>query len=289
MSFSSTQHQSLPCALWSAARLCPSVKGFHGCNGGSCLCCLLQDSANSPSQACLLRGVGSPVLLPVVPLPSVPPVFQSHTLPPTSAMLAKSQLTSCMRTSHSSCLFPWFPASMQRQLWHILLIPSLILPLSFQISSQPHFFCLCRLWNPHAETGGDTSFRPLKPSSCLGLPGAGALQEMSLAEDMSSLPEGMRLCPWQGSSCCPNREKWKSNLMKNLISVLLGSNEIFYLICFSFQNLTLLRTLPHFCHILSTCVFMDFTLPTLVSFFRKKNQPSPNPCFSYSAISDHQN
>lgn len=151
------------------------------------------------------------------------------------------------------------------------------------------FFCLCRLLNPHAETGGDTSFRPLKPSSCLGLPGAGALQEMSLAEDMSSLPEGMRLCPWQGSSCCPNREKWKSNLMKNLISVLLGSNEIFYLICFSFQNLTLLRTLPHFCHILSTCVFMDFTLPTLVSFFRKKNQPSPNPCFSYSAISDHQN
>lgn len=57
--------------------------------------------------------------------------------PQTSAMPAKSQLTSCMRTSHSSCLFPWFPASVQRQLWHILLIPSLNLPLSFQISLQP--------------------------------------------------------------------------------------------------------------------------------------------------------
>lgn len=67
--------------------------------------------------------------------------------------------------------------------------------------------------------------------------------------------------------------------MKNLISVLLGSNEIFSLICFSFQNLTLLRTLPHFYHILSTCVFMDFTLPTLIFFFRKKTNPAQTPVF----------
>lgn len=190
MSFSSTQHQSLPCALWSAARLYPGVKGFHGCNGGSCLCCLLQDSANSPSQACLLRGAGSPVLLPVVPLPSVPPVFQSHTLPPTSAMLAKSQLTSCMRTSHSSCLFPWFPASMQRQLWHILLIPSLILPLSFQISSQPHFFLpvqtpksTCRDRRRHLLQAPQTLFL-LRAAWCRGSPG-----------DVPS--RGHELTPWR--------------------------------------------------------------------------------------------
>lgn len=90
------------------------------------------------------RGAGSPALLPVVPLPwslrAVPHRYFSH-IPShqASAMPAKSQPSSCMRTSHSSCLFPWFPASTQRQLWHILLIPSLILPLSFLFSSQTHF------------------------------------------------------------------------------------------------------------------------------------------------------
>lgn len=150
------------------------------------------------------------------------------------------------------------------------------------------FSWLCRLWNPQADMGVDISSGPLKPSSCLGLPGAGALQEMSLAEDISSFPEGMELCPWQGSSCSPKREKWKSKLMKNLISVLLGSYEIFSLIWFCFQNLTPLCTLPHLCNFLSTCVFMDFTLPALVFFFRKKPNP-PQTRFSYSAISDHQN
>lgn len=76
--------------------------------------------------------------------------------------------------------------------------------------------------------------------------------------------------------------------MENLISVLFGSNEIFSWICFCFQNLMPLCTFPHLCLILSTCVFMDFTLPTLVFFFRKKPNP-PQTHFSYSAVSDHQN
>lgn len=153
MSFSSKQLQRLPCALWSAPRFHPGVKGLHGCNGGSCLCCLPQDSANSPSQACLLGGLAGQCYSQCF-LCTVSHQYFSHIpSPQTSAMPAKSQLTSCMRTSHSSCLFPWFTASMQRQLWHILLIPSLILLLSFQISSQPHFLG-CADSEIHIQTWG---------------------------------------------------------------------------------------------------------------------------------------
>lgn len=108
-----------------------------------------------PSQACLLGGLAGQCcslwLLCTVSLR----YFSHSPSPQTSAMPAKSQLTSCMRTSHSSCLFPWFPASMQRQLWHILLIPSLILPLSFQISSQPHFLG-CAGSEIHMQTRKET-------------------------------------------------------------------------------------------------------------------------------------
>lgn len=61
---------------------------------------------------------------------------------------------------------------------------------------------------------------------------------------------------------------------RNLVSVLLGSNESSSLIFFfSFQNLSTSAHLPHFCYILSTCFFMDFPFPALFCFFGKKNLP----------------
>lgn len=129
--------------------------------------------------------------------------------------------------------------------------------------------------------GGETSFGPLKASSCLGQPGAGALQEISLEEDISSFPGGMQLHPWQGSSCCSKREKWKSNLMRNLISVLLGSLWNLFLNLFLFSKSDTSVHPPSFVSFSSTCVFMDFTFPALVFFFRKKTQPTPNPFFLF--------
>lgn len=229
-------------------------------------------------------GGDMPVLLPLVPLHSVPPVFQSHPLPPD--LCNASQITIDFMHENFSFLLPIplvFSLNAETALTYF----------AYSLSNSPSkfpnlitatFSWLCRLRNPHGDKAGDTSFG----SSSLGLPGAGALQEMSLAKDTSSFPEGMWLYPWQGSGCCPKREKWESNLMKNLISVLLGSSEIFSLICSCFQNLSPLCTLSQLCHVLSTCVFMDFTLPTLIFFFREKTQPTPTR-FSYSAISDYQN
>lgn len=151
-------------------------------------------------------GVGRPVLLPVVPLHNVPPVFQSHTLPPD--LCNASQITIDFMHENFSFLLP------------IPLVSSLnagtaLTYFSYSLSNSPSkfpnlitatFSWLCRLRNPHAVMEGDTSFGPLKLSSSLGLPGAGAVQEMFLAKDMSSFPEGMWLCPWQGSTAV-QREK----------------------------------------------------------------------------------
>lgn len=145
----------------------------------------------TPLSGMPARGLGRPVLLPVAPLHSVPPVFQPHSLPPD--LCNASQITIDFMHENFSFLLP------------IPLVSSLnaetaLTYFAYSLSNSPSkfpnlitasFSWLCRLRNPHADKEEDTSFG----SSSLGLPGAGALQEMSLAKDRSSFPVGMWLCP----------------------------------------------------------------------------------------------
>lgn len=133
------------------------------------------------------RGLGRPVLLPVVSLHNVPPVFQSHTLP--LDLCNASQIAIDFMHENFSFLLPIPLVSSlnaETALTYFAYSPSN--SPSFQISSQPRFLG-CADSEIHTQTwGGDTSFGALKPSSCSGLPGAGALQEMSLEEDNELMP-----------------------------------------------------------------------------------------------------
>lgn len=134
------------------------------------------------------RGLGRPVLLPVVSLHNVPPVFQSHTLPPD--LCNASQIAIDFMHENFSFLLPIPLVSSlnaETALTYFAYSPSNS-PSKFPNLITVTFSWLCRLRNPHADTGGDTSFGALKPSSCSGLPGAGALQEMSLEEDNELMP-----------------------------------------------------------------------------------------------------
>lgn len=123
------------------------------------------------------RGLGRPVLLPVVSLHNVPPVFQSHTLPPD--LCNASQIAIDFMHENFSFLLPIPLVSSldaETALTYFAYSPSNS-PSKFPNLITATFSWLCRLRNPHADMGGrhllwgpQTLFL-LRAAWCRGSPG----------------------------------------------------------------------------------------------------------------------